>query len=155
MGQAQLLLIVLGVVLVGIAIIAGISAFEQNSRKGAQDAMMHDALRLASDIQAWVQKPSQFGGPSEYLAFDEVTFPAIGYTKNHDGGDTDDDTYTSTNGTFELSAGDDGVDIVGTSTLFPDEKVAVSVCGINAADVQGEVSDTAPGCGGGTTTTGE
>lgn len=64
MGQAQLLLIVLGVVLVGIAIIAGINAYDTNNRKASVDALTHDAVRISSDIQMWVQKPEQFGGPA-------------------------------------------------------------------------------------------
>src|SRR5690606_29804774 len=69
MGQAQLLLIVLGVVLVGIAIIAGIQAYDQNNRKASLDALTHDAIRMASDLQTWVQKPPQFGGPEIYGDF--------------------------------------------------------------------------------------
>ena len=62
MGQAQLLLIVLGVVIVGIAIMAGIQAYSQNNEKADLDAVAHEALRLASDVQVWAQKPVQFGG---------------------------------------------------------------------------------------------
>jgi hypothetical protein len=90
MGQAQLLLIVLGVVLVGIAIIAGIQAYDQNNRKSSVDALTHDAMRIASDLQVWAQKPAQFGGPDEYGDLDgtnettELGAPeAFGYDAAH------------------------------------------------------------------------
>ena len=62
MGQAQLLLIVLGVVIVGIAILAGIQAYAQNDEKAEMDAIAHESLRFASDLQVWAQKPTAFGG---------------------------------------------------------------------------------------------
>ena len=89
MGQAQLLLIVLGVVLVGIAIIAGIQAYDQNNRKASVDALTHDAIRIASDLQIWAQKPVQFGGPETYADFAAATSAgltapeAFGYEDPH------------------------------------------------------------------------
>nr|BCX01718.1 MAG: hypothetical protein KatS3mg041_1764 [Bacteroidota bacterium] len=62
MGQQQLLLLVLGIVIVGIAIVVGIQAFSANAKKANQDAMLQDLLRLATDAQAWAKKPVEFGG---------------------------------------------------------------------------------------------
>ncbi|NNE35374.1 MAG: hypothetical protein HKN13_09065 [Rhodothermales bacterium] len=62
MGQAQLLLIVLGTVVVGLAVMAGINAYEQNNIKSDLDAVVHECLRLASDAQTAAQKPEAFGG---------------------------------------------------------------------------------------------
>ncbi|MCS7081678.1 MAG: hypothetical protein N2561_09800 [Bacteroidetes bacterium] len=62
MGQQQLLLLVLGTVIVGTAIVVGIQAFSANAKKANQDAMLQDLLRLATDAQAWVKKPTEFGG---------------------------------------------------------------------------------------------
>jgi hypothetical protein len=62
MGQQQLLLLVLATVIVGLATVAGINAFEQNQKQSTADAMTQEALRIASDVQAHVLKPDQFGG---------------------------------------------------------------------------------------------
>ena len=62
MGQQQLLLLVLGIVIVGLSVIIGISAFSENRIKSSADAMVADGLRIASDAQAWALKPEQAGG---------------------------------------------------------------------------------------------
>ena len=65
MGQQQLLLLVLGIVIVGLAVVVGIQAFGENQRKSSADAMINDGVRIASDTQAWSLKPTAFGGPGE------------------------------------------------------------------------------------------
>lgn len=62
MGQQQLLLLVLGIVIVGLAVVAGIQAFQQNQQQSSIDAMANEALRVATDIQAYRQKPEALGG---------------------------------------------------------------------------------------------
>ena len=96
MGQQQLLLLVLGIVIVGLAVVVGISAFSENRIKSNADAGVTDALRITSDVQAWALKPGQFGGMLSSQTLADVTFAAIGYPAS--GGD-----YTNVNGTFTLS----------------------------------------------------
>ena len=55
MGQQQLLLLVLGIVIVGLAVVVGIQAFGENQRKANNDALINDGIRIASDAQAWAQ----------------------------------------------------------------------------------------------------
>jgi len=62
MGQQQLLLLVLGIVIVGLAVVVGINAFSENRIKASADALVNDGLRIASDVQAWALKPEQLGG---------------------------------------------------------------------------------------------
>ncbi len=62
MGQQQLLLLVLGTVIVGLAVVVGINAFSENRIKARADALVTDGLRIASDVQAWALKPEQLGG---------------------------------------------------------------------------------------------
>ena len=74
MGQQQLLLLVLGIVIVGLAVVVGIQAFAVNQKKANIDAMQLTSMRLASEAQAWLQTPTSFGGgmpaiggrPSDY-----------------------------------------------------------------------------------------
>ncbi len=65
MGQQQLLLLVLGIVIVGIAAVAGIQAFSEGKAGAERDALVADASRVVGDIQAWYYKPKPFGGAGE------------------------------------------------------------------------------------------
>ncbi|MEM6783069.1 MAG: hypothetical protein AAF624_04965 [Bacteroidota bacterium] len=62
MGQQQLLLLVLGLVIVGLAIVTGIQAFEENNRKARYDRFTERAVAVAGDVIAWYQKPTALGG---------------------------------------------------------------------------------------------
>ena len=62
MGQQQLLLLVLSTVIVGLATVAGIQAFDQGQSQAANDALTQRAVSIASDIQGQANKPSQLGG---------------------------------------------------------------------------------------------
>ena len=78
MGQQQLLLLVLGVVIVGLAVVVGIQAFSENQKSANADALVNDGIRLASDIQAWANKPPQFGGMADDETLADVSFDDIG-----------------------------------------------------------------------------
>jgi hypothetical protein len=62
MGQQQLLLLVLSTVIVGLATVSGIQAFDENQQKATQDALVQRAMSIGSDIYAAHRKPIQFGG---------------------------------------------------------------------------------------------
>ena len=53
----------LGVVIVGLAVVVGIQAFGENQKKANADALVNDGVRIASDAQAWALKPAAFGNP--------------------------------------------------------------------------------------------
>ena len=74
MGQQQLLLLVLGIVIVGIAIVVGINAYSENSVKSNFDALLQDGLRIASDAQSWKSKPELFGGSDDATKTDADDF---------------------------------------------------------------------------------
>jgi len=62
MGQQQLLLIVLGVIIVGIAIAVGISMFQSNARSSNRDAVINDLNNLSAEAQQFYRKPASMGG---------------------------------------------------------------------------------------------
>ncbi|MCS4198354.1 hypothetical protein [Salinibacter ruber] len=62
MGQQQLLLLVLSTVIVGLATVAGIQAFDEGQNQATQDALTQRALSIGNDLYAVSQKPSQLGG---------------------------------------------------------------------------------------------
>lgn len=62
MGTQQLLLIVLGVIIVGIAVVVGIGIFGTNSQQANADAVAQDCLRIAANAQGYYRKPVMLGG---------------------------------------------------------------------------------------------
>ncbi len=62
MGQQQLLLIVLGVIIVGIAVVVGINVFTASSSQANRDAVISDLTNLASLAQQYYRKPQALGG---------------------------------------------------------------------------------------------
>ena len=83
MGQQQLLLLVFTVVVVGTAIVIGISMFNDNSTKNNYDAILQDMVRIASDAQVWKRRPELLGGSpdaskSTTYDFMEVDFAKMG-----------------------------------------------------------------------------
>lgn len=81
----------LGVLLVGIAIIAGIQAYDQNNRQSSVDLLIHEAITIATEVQLWAQKPVQMGGPVKDASLPEnaspvakATLEKIGHKKAED-----------------------------------------------------------------------
>ncbi len=62
MGQQQLLLIVLGVIIVGIAIVVGITLFQASAVQANRDAITSDLQHLAFTAQQYYKKPTILGG---------------------------------------------------------------------------------------------
>lgn len=58
MGQQQLLLIVRGVIIVGIAIAVGISMFKSNPISSNRDQCINDLNNLAAKAQKFYRKPT-------------------------------------------------------------------------------------------------
>jgi len=62
MGQQQLLLIVLGVIIVGIAVVVGINVFTASASQANRDAVVADLTNLAAMAQQYYRKPVALGG---------------------------------------------------------------------------------------------
>ncbi|MDD8018172.1 MAG: hypothetical protein PHP42_07350 [Bacteroidota bacterium] len=62
MGQQQLLLIILGVIIVGIAVAVGITMFQDNAVSANRDAVTNDLVQLAAKAQQYFRKPVALGG---------------------------------------------------------------------------------------------
>jgi len=75
MGQTQLLLVILGVLLVGIAIFVGIGMFQHNAVDDVRNAVMTDLNNYAARALAYYGKPTTQGGGDK--SFDGVTMGMI------------------------------------------------------------------------------
>ena len=62
MGQQQLLLIVLGVIIVGIAVVVGINLFNANAKESAKDTIVSEGTNLGAMAQQYFKKPTALGG---------------------------------------------------------------------------------------------
>ena len=102
MGQQQLLLIILGVIIVGIAIAVGISQFSADNTEANKDGVTSSVVNIASNAYQFKIRPSSLGGGSN--AYTGYSIP----TK----------MATDDNGTYALGTVNAGnVQIKGTSTV--------------------------------------
>ncbi len=139
MGQQQLLLLVLGIVIVGLAVVVGIQAFGENQNKANADAMVDDGIRIASDAQAWALKPAAFGGPSTGEAIGDVTFQDLGYSPTAG-------VYSNLNGDYTLT-GTTGVACVlisGDGNTSAANEIYIVVSGTTVADIETAVNPDVP-----------
>ena len=82
MGQQQLLLIVLGTIVVGIAVAVGMNQFSSSSVEANRDQLISDLNFLSVVAQAYYKKPASYGGGGQSCAGWE--FPE--YFKNYEAG---------------------------------------------------------------------
>jgi len=70
MGQQQLLLIVLGVIIVGIAVVVGINVFTASASQANRDGVIADLTNIASMAQQYYRKPAALaGGGNTFTGF--------------------------------------------------------------------------------------
>jgi hypothetical protein len=87
MGQQQLLLIILGVIIVGIAIAVGLSLFSAQSIQSNRDAIINDMNNLAAQAYQFRIRPTSMGGgqgdyscftiPSKMRTNENATYSAV------------------------------------------------------------------------------
>ena len=151
MGQQQLLLLVLGIVIVGLAVVVGIQAFSENQKKANADALVMTSMRIASDAQAWLRKPAAFGGavsatgtrPTDFTGL-TVDLVDLGYPVNAS------DQYTDVNGFYTVAVS--GANFVitalsaSTSGAGDNNTVCVRVGGSLTTDITTEINQSDGSC---------
>ena len=100
MGQQQLLLIVLGVIVVGIAVVVGINLFNANATSANRDGVISDLNNLGAMAQQYYKKPTSMGGGGN--TFTGWTIPT--------------GLDSTANGTYSPTVSATSVSIVGTGT---------------------------------------
>jgi hypothetical protein len=102
MGQQQLLLIILGVIIVGIAIAIGISMFSASSVQSNKDGMINDMNNLAADAYQFRIRPTTMaGGGGSYTGGNGYSIPSK--------------LASNENGSFTRTNAAQAVTIIGTS----------------------------------------
>jgi hypothetical protein len=117
MGQQQLLLIVLGVIIVGIAIVVGINLFTANAIEANNNAVVSDLNNLAAMAISHAKKPASIGGGAG--TFTGFVIPAT--------------LGTNANGTYTLpavAAGAVSIEFTGTGVEAGVFKTTVTTAGV-------------------------
>ena len=105
MGQQQLLLIILGVIIVGIAVAVGITMFQDNAVDQNRSAVIADLTTLAAKAQQYYSKPITLSGGGN--SFVGLTANAFGIGILASPAFTD-----NTNGTYTIKTAGDGTQVV-------------------------------------------
>ena len=117
MGQQQLLLLVISIVLVGIAVMAGFSAAETKLKQAEVDTLINRNLSIASEAVFWKTKRDPYsGGNASYagLATDGMQTLFLGESTH--------------NGTFKIThATPSELQITAVSTSYPEVGVRTYV----------------------------
>lgn len=113
MGQQQLLLIVLGLIIVGIAVVIGINYFHSYSVESKRNNIINECITLAGMAQQYYRMPSAMGGGDKQ--FTGWTIPAV--------------LDTTPNGFFSISVNSTNIVInaIGTELVTGNVPVEVEV----------------------------
>ncbi len=100
MGQQQLLLLVLSVIIVGIAVVVGINMFSTSAESANVEAVTNDLMHLASLAQQYYIKPTSMAGGGNSFASISMknlipSAPSTGIYANENG------SYTCGTGTAD------------------------------------------------------
>jgi hypothetical protein len=130
MGQQQLLLIILGVIIVSVAVIVGIGMFQDNALEHNRAAVIADLKTLGAKAQHYYSRPMTMGGGSN--SFVGLTADARGIGLLAGVKFTD-----NTNGTYTIKTAGTATDVVlhGVGKVmisdgtFPEYDMTVTVLG--------------------------
>ncbi len=86
MGQHQLLLLALGVVLTVLAVISGTYLFKAHSETILYDNLTSEAIRISADAIEWKSSPAVFGGGKNTTYLTGMTFDVLGYKNSTNNG---------------------------------------------------------------------
>ncbi|MDH4188321.1 MAG: hypothetical protein OEV08_15130 [Nitrospira sp.] len=93
MGQQQLLLIVLSVIIVGIAVVVGINMFNDQAASSNLDGLTADLVNLASRAQQHFRRPTAMGGGGGSFALLTANAAGLAYLTTQP---------TNENGTYNI-----------------------------------------------------
>lgn len=106
LGQQQLLLIILGVIIVGVAIAVGITVYNDSFISNNRDAIQNNLISLSVYAREYYNKPINMGGGGH--SFIGLTADTIGQGKI-----APSSSWNNDNGTYTIStAGDNAIVIL-------------------------------------------
>lgn len=120
MGQQQLLLLVISVVLVALAVMAAFPVLDRSYRQDEADGLLERGLAIATHAAGWRSVNSMFGGPNgSYERLETNGFQMLGI-----------DSVT-VRGRYAITAATaNTLEITGVSTRYPNVGIRVHVTGL-------------------------
>lgn len=119
MGHQQLLLLVIGVIIVAVAILAGLEIFQRHVRQDEADGLLDRGLSIASHAVSWKTRNDPFaGGNQSYEELETDGLALLGLD------------ITTIRGHFGITdATVNTVEITGVSDRYPEVGIRVFVNG--------------------------
>ena len=115
MGQQQLLLIVLGTIIVGVAVVVGINMLTTGAVNSERDALLQDVNNIASAAASYWRKPTALGGGARsFVGVSDVT--VLGSDSSNANGTFVMSANTGTQFTLTATGANEGVIIVAVVT---------------------------------------
>ena len=115
MGQQQLLLIVLGTIIVGVAVVVGINMFTTGAVNAERDALLQDVNNIASSAASYWRKPAALaGGARSFASATDVT--VFGADSSNANGSFVMSDITPTSFTLTVTGANEGVIVVASIT---------------------------------------
>ncbi len=90
MGQQQMLLVLMATMIVGIAIVLGLTMYQENALAANQDELRDALMTVAARAQGWYRRPGMLGGGAR-------SFSKISWTKIHFDSSTTSGNFSMTN----------------------------------------------------------
>jgi len=126
-GQQQLLIILLGFIIVGIAIAVAITVFTDSALDSNRDAVTNDLVNLAARAQQYYRRPTTLDGGGN--SFEGLTADAAGMAKLTE-------NPTNANGVYSIKTAGTATGLViegvGTETVDGTNKVTLNIFVYNA-----------------------
>jgi Tfp pilus assembly protein PilE len=138
MGQQQLLLIILSVIIVGIAIAVGINMFQTNAVDSNRQAIISDVMNLGAKAHRYYRTPVSLAGGGQnfqgfHLSTNESTNPNGQFTV----------AATQPSGTSNVTASTDSITTSATTIYIVASGVEIGEDGTNYVKVYATVSGSA------------
>ena len=113
MGQQQLLLIVLGTIIVGVAVVVGINMFTIGAINSERDALILDVNTIAASAASYWRKPAALGGGARsFVGISDIT--SFGSDSSNMNGNFVMSLVTANQFTLTATGANEGVIIVAT-----------------------------------------
>ena len=96
MAQSQFLLIILGVIIVGIAVVLGVRGFQEGEMRARKDRIVEESTRIAASAALWKEQTTIHGGGRDVYSLTGMELNNLGYEETSDANGT----YTELAGGF-------------------------------------------------------
>ena len=131
MGQQQLLLLVIGIIIVGVATMTGLEAFQKKQRQFAVDNLLDRTLEIATHAAHWKTKNDPFFmGDISYTNLGTGGLERLGLSDE------------IANGAYEITSASDNILVItGVSTRYDEIGVRVTLTNYEVTNTDVSYSD--------------